>query len=128
MDWTNRDEIKKRVHSEMIKTAPKVDLEPPDLEHVEIPTPIFPDKNWDQINYLKDKHSKIYESKTKSGEWVFKDEKKWAGTYGGPPDPCSHCGCKCAIIVYTPKLTHHAQLICRDCGHHYKWLKKSKFK
>ena len=124
MDWTNRDEIKKRVHSEMIKTAPKVDLEPPDLEHVEIPTPIFPDKNWDQINYLKDKHSKIYESKIESGEWVFKDEKKWAGTYGGPPDACSHCGCKCAIIVYTPKLIHHAQLICRDCGHHYKWLKK----
>ena len=36
MDWSNRDEIKNRVHSEMIKTAPKVDLEPSDLEHVEI--------------------------------------------------------------------------------------------
>ena len=124
MDWTNKDEIKKRVHSEMIKRAPKVDLEPPDLEHIEIPNSISSDKNWHKINYLKDKHSENYKSKIESGEWVFKGEKKWAGTYGGPPNACSHCGCKCAIIVYTPKLTHHAQLICRDCGHHYKWLKK----
>ena len=116
MDWYNRDEIKNRVHSEMVKTAPKVDLEPPDLEHVEIPTQRFPDKNWDQINYLKDKHSKIYESKIESGEWVFKGKYKF--------NVCPHCGYKWARIVYTPKLIHDAQLICRDCGYHYKWLKK----
>ena len=125
MNWYNRDEIKKRVHIEMIKTAPKVDLEPSDLEHVEIPTPILPDKNWDQINYLKKQHSKNYNSKIENGEWVFKGEYRMAGKYGGPPDVCPHCGCKWGIIVYTPKLTHHAQLICRDCGHSYKWLKKN---
>ena len=126
MDWTNRDEIKKRVHSEMIKRAPKVDLEPPDLEHIEIPSSISSDKNWEKINFLKKIHKKNYDSKIESGEWVFNGDFRMAGKYGGSSDPCPHCESIWSKIIITPNCMHYGQLLCARCGHHHKFVKKPK--
>ena len=126
MDWTNKDEIKNRVHSEMLKTSPKVDLEPPDLEHIEIPSSISSDKNWDKINFLKKIHKKNYDSKIESGEWVFNGDFRMAGKYGGSSDPCPRCECTWSRIILTPKSVHYAQLLCARCGYHHKFVKKPK--
>lgn len=105
MDWDNRDEIKKRVISEI--GYPKSPWSPPITKD-------------DLLERQKNNHHTNFIDRISDGEIVFHDEYKH--------EKCPNCECKWARVLYTPKFRHHAKLECRDCGYYHRWLKKSECK